>query len=175
MRLLPGAGFAITTTGSAPKVSANSDWSLKAAALGSMRRSTRASGRRRVSPTALPADRRSASSKRRSGQREGTVNNDRGGREVAPGGEDAASLVAKEERNKILIMEWRRLGCGRSAAVGPRGCAAGRHDLDADIVAVAVAPAERRLRFQDGLHQAGKGRVDADDDGVELARNRPQG
>ena len=71
-------------------------------------------------------------------------------------------------------MEWRRLGCGRSAAVGPRRCAAGRHDLDADIVAVAVAPAERRLRFQDGLHQAGKGRVDADDDGVELARNRPQ-
>src|SRR5947207_1635890 len=135
MRLLPGAGFAITTTGSAPKVS--------------VRRSTRASGRRRVSPTALPADRRSASSKRRSGHREGIVNNDRGWRDAARDGEDAASLVAKEERNKVLIMEWGRLRCGRSAATGQWCCAARRHDLDTDIVAVAVAPAERRLRFQD--------------------------
>jgi len=36
------------------------------------------------------------------------VNNDRGRRDVARGGEDATTLVAKEERNKILITEWRR-------------------------------------------------------------------
>src|SRR5438132_6264648 len=143
IRVLPGAGFAMTTTGSAPNVSAKSAWSLNAAALGSMRRSTRASGRRRVNPTALPADRRSASSKRTRGQREGIVNNDRGKRDVARGGEDATTLVAKEERNKVLIMEWRRLRGGRSAAVGQWRVAAGRHHLDADIMAVAVAPAER--------------------------------
>src|SRR5207247_4928103 len=140
----------------------------------SRRTCTRASGRSRVSPTALAADRRSASSKRKNGQREGIVNKDRGRRDVARGGEDATTLVAKEERNKILITEWRRLRCGRSAAAGQWGCAAGRHDLDADVVAVAVAPTERRLCFQHGLHQAGQGRVDPHDDGVELARNRPQ-
>src|SRR5206468_11125379 len=105
-------------------------WSLNAAPLGSTRRSTRASGRRRVSPTALPADRRSASSKSMTGQRDGIVNKDRGCRAVPRGGEDAVSLVAKEERNEILIMEWKRLRCARSAAVGPGGGPAGRHDLN---------------------------------------------
>src|SRR5438105_10758022 len=135
----------MTTTGSAPKVSAKSAWSLNAAALGSVRRSTRASGCRRVTPIALPADRRSASSKRRTGQRAGIVNGERGTRDVARGGEDATTSVAKEEPNEILIMEWRRLRGGRSAAVRQWRRAAGRHHLDADVVAVAVVPGEGRL------------------------------
>jgi hypothetical protein len=61
----------------------------------------------------------SASNKSSSGHLDGIADGEKDAASVARAGDgDAASLVAKEERNKVLIMEWTRLRCRRSAAIG---------------------------------------------------------
>src|SRR5438128_8264376 len=105
IRSAPGPGRAITTTGSAPKASANNAWSLNAPALGSISRSTRASGCRRNRPTMLPAENRMATNRRSSGQWEGAVKTETRDAD-SPEGVDgrAMALVAKEQRHQVLIL-----------------------------------------------------------------------
>src|SRR5207237_1152295 len=111
IRLAPGPGRAITTTGSAPKASANKAWSLNALALGSIRRSTRASGCNRTRPRMLPADRRMARISSSSGQREGAVKTESPDIDSPEAGDDRAIVsVAKEERHQVLIMKRWDLG-----------------------------------------------------------------
>src|SRR5437879_11773967 len=97
------------------------------------------------------------------GQRVGrlnTVKKDAGSPRAADG--VATSLVAKEERNQVLIMEWRCLrGRGSGAVRWRRAAEAGGHHLDADEVAVAIRSAEGGFGFENRLHQAGQCRIDA--------------
>src|SRR2546426_1638938 len=105
IRSAPGPGRAITTTGAAPKASANNAWSLNAPELGSISRSTRASGCKRSRPMMLPADSRMASNSSSTGQREGTAKIDSGDADSCEGGDGRAIvLVAKEERHQVLVL-----------------------------------------------------------------------
>src|SRR5438093_3770432 len=105
IKLAPGPGCAITITGSAPKASANNAWSLNASALGSISRSTRASGCKRSRPMRLPADSRRASNSSSTGRRAGAAKMDSGDVDSREGGDGRAIvLVAKEERHQLLVL-----------------------------------------------------------------------
>ena len=61
----------------------------------------------------------SASNKSSNGHLDGIADGEKEVAAIARAGDgDVGSLVAKEERNKVLIMEWTRLRCRRSAAIG---------------------------------------------------------
>ena len=105
IRFAPGPGRAITTTGSAPKASANNAWSLNAPALGSISKSTRASGCKRNRPMMLPAESARATKSRSHGHREGAAKTDMGDADSRGVGDGRAIvLVAKEERHQLLIL-----------------------------------------------------------------------